>query len=121
MAFLRSENPVESGELSTQNPVAAARARLEAHEVVEQLAETFAVLGDPTRLTIVLALLQTELRVGEIAQLVGLSESAISHHLRLLRALRLVKTRREGRSIYYSLDDYHIESLIATGLSHTRE
>ena len=88
----------------------------------EALAETFRVLGDPTRLRIVDALVaETELCVCDIAERVGISESAVSHQLRLMRAQRIVRGRREGRCVYYTLDDQHILSLFQQGLRHVSE
>jgi ArsR family transcriptional regulator len=88
---------------------------------LDRVAETFAVLGDPTRVKIVFALSQKELCVCDLAGLLGLTEPAVSHHLRLLRNLRLVKYRREGKMVYYSLDDDHIEQLLVMGLEHVEE
>jgi DNA-binding transcriptional ArsR family regulator len=88
---------------------------------VTALAETFRVLGDVTRVRILDAISRAELRVGEIATLLGLSESAVSHQLRLLRNMRLVRPRRDGKSIYYSLDDQHIVGLFEQGLEHVQE
>jgi len=88
---------------------------------VEALAETFRVLGDATRVRILDAISRSELCVGEIADLLGLSESAVSHQLRLLRNMRLVRPRRDGKSIYYSLDDQHIVRLFEQGLEHVQE
>jgi DNA-binding transcriptional ArsR family regulator len=85
------------------------------------LAETFKVLGDVTRVRILDAISRTELCVGDIAQLVGLSESAVSHQLRLLRDQRLVRPRRAGQMIFYALDDHHIVKLFAQGLEHVQE
>jgi len=85
------------------------------------LAETFKVLSDPTRVKILYALSRAELCVCDLSALLGMRESAVSHHLRLLRALKLVKYRREGRMAYYSLDDEHIERLFRQGLEHIRE
>lgn len=90
-------------------------------ETIQRLADIFATLADPTRLRIVEALSQAEFCVGDLANVVGLSPSSTSHHLRTLRNLRLVKHRREGRLVYYSLDDAHIERLFAQGLEHVRE
>jgi DNA-binding transcriptional ArsR family regulator len=90
-------------------------------EAVEQLAESFRVLGDPTRTKILFALSREELCVCDLAHLLGLSESAASHQLRLLRALRLVKYRKAGKMAYYSLDDEHIADLIHQGLRHVEE
>ena len=88
---------------------------------VAALAETFRVLGDGTRVRILDAISRSELRVGEIADLLGLTESAVSHQLRLLRNMRLVRPRRDGKSIYYSLDDQHIVRLFEQGLEHVQE
>jgi ArsR family transcriptional regulator, lead/cadmium/zinc/bismuth-responsive transcriptional repressor len=88
---------------------------------VAALAETFRVLGDATRVRILDAISRSELRVGEIAELLGLTESAVSHQLRLLRNMRLVRPRRDGKSIYYSLDDQHIVRLFEQGLEHVQE
>jgi ArsR family transcriptional regulator, lead/cadmium/zinc/bismuth-responsive transcriptional repressor len=85
------------------------------------LAETFKALGDPTRVRILDALSKSELCVCDLASLLGLSESAASHQLRLLRSLRLVRTRRAGRMVFYALDDDHIVRLLAQGLEHVRE
>ena len=88
---------------------------------LERIAELFKVLGDPTRMQILTALfVQNELCVCDISDLLGMSQSAISHQLRLLRTTHLVKTRREGKSIYYSLDDTHVATIIAQGLEHIR-
>src|SRR5437763_17107115 len=85
------------------------------------LAETFKVLGDVTRVRILDALARTELCVGDLAELLGLTESAVSHQLRLLRGMRLVRPRRDGRLIFYSLDDHHIVGLFEQGLEHVEE
>jgi ArsR family transcriptional regulator len=89
-------------------------------ESVTDLAETFKALGDPSRLKIVLALSRAELCVCEISEALGMTVSAVSHQLRLLRNLRLVKMRKDGRVVYYSLDDTHVEQLIRTGFMHVR-
>jgi ArsR family transcriptional regulator len=85
------------------------------------LAETFKVLGDTTRVRILDALSQSELCVCDLAGLLGLSESAVSHQLRLLRGMRLVRARRDGRLVYYTLDDQHIVGLFEQGLEHVQE
>ena len=92
-----------------------------AADTVEALAETFRVLGDPTRVRIVDALADRDLCVHEIAERVEISESAVSHQLRLLRTMRIVRGRREGRCVYYTLDDQHILSLFQQGLRHVTE
>jgi len=88
---------------------------------VEGLAETFRVLGDPTRVRILDALSGGELCVCDIAELVGISESAVSHQLRLLRGMRLVRPRRAGRLVYYAIDDQHIMELLRQALTHVEE
>lgn len=90
-------------------------------EILYDLAELFRVFGDTTRIKILYALFESELCVNHIAQVVGLSQSAVSHQLRLLKASKLVKFRREGKAIYYSLDDDHVRSMIALGMEHTEE
>ena len=88
---------------------------------ISNLAETFKILGDPTRLRIVLALAKEELCVCDLATLFELSVSAISHQLRLLRSMKLVKYRKAGKMVYYSLDDEHIEAVIRLAQTHVRE
>ena len=90
-------------------------------EAAQALAETFRVLGDPTRIRLIGAMATTERCVGDLAALVGMSESAVSHQLRMLRAARLVRTRRAGRQVFYTLDDAHILALYQQGLSHVHE
>lgn len=88
---------------------------------VEALADTFRVLGDPTRVRILDALSGGELCVCDIASLVGISESAVSHQLRLLRGMRLVRPRRAGRLVYYAVDDQHILELLNQASTHVEE
>jgi ArsR family transcriptional regulator, lead/cadmium/zinc/bismuth-responsive transcriptional repressor len=92
-----------------------------AESSVVALAETFKVLGDTTRVRMLDALSRAELCVCDLAALLGLSESAVSHQLRLLRGMRLVRPRRDGRLVYYALDDQHIVGLFAQGLEHVEE
>ena len=101
--------------------VEAVKKELPSTREISDLSEIFKVLGDPTRLKIVLALAKEELCVCDLATLVNLSVSAISHQLRLLRNLRLVKYRKSGKMVYYMLDDDHIESIINQALIHIRE
>ncbi len=88
---------------------------------LEDLVETFKVLSDPTRLKIATKLTDAEMCVHDIADATGISESAASHQLRILRSLRLVKHRRDGKQIFYSLDDHHIEKLIRVATEHIAE
>jgi len=87
-------------------------------EQAEFVAQTFAALADPTRARIVFALTQSEHSVGELAGLTGVSVSAVSHHLARLRGIRLVKTRRAGNQVFYSVDDAHVAQLFREALYH---
>lgn len=97
------------------------KARLLGGESVDALAEVFKLLGDPTRVRILDALTHGERCVCDLAALVGLSESAISHQLRLLRSSRLVRVRRSGRLAFYSLDDHHVVGLLHDTRKHIEE
>jgi DNA-binding transcriptional ArsR family regulator len=90
-------------------------------ERVTQLAELFRLLGDPTRLRIVLACVQERLAVGAIADTLGLSSSLVSHHLRLLRAARIVRAERAGKRVFYAAADAHISAMLAGMLEHVEE
>lgn len=85
-----------------------------------QMTDIFKALSDPTRLKIVLALLHQEHCVCDIAVICGQTDSAISHQLRLLRTLKILKNRRDGKIIYYSIDDDHVVALINMSLDHVR-
>ena len=86
-----------------------------------RLASLYQVLGDPTRLRIILGLRDGEMCVCDLAAFLGLTESAISHQLRRLKDQALVKNRRDGQILYYSLDDEHVSGLLRVGLEHVRE
>ena len=101
--------------------VKAVRQALFDEDVAVSLAELFNALGDPTRVKILFSLMTRELCVCDLTAVIGISESAVSHQLRVLRTLRLVKFRREGKILYYSLADDHIEKLFAQGLDHVTE
>ena len=88
---------------------------------LERLSLTYRVLGDPNRLKIVMALRNVEMCVCDLAAFTGLSDSAVSHQLRRLKDLALVKSRRDGQIIYYSLDDEHVTDILKLGLDHIRE
>jgi DNA-binding transcriptional ArsR family regulator len=100
--------------------VARARKEVQAMEETEAMARIFKALGDPTRLGILSALLGGEMCVCDLAAFVGLSDSATSHQLRRLRDLALVRTRRQGQVLYYSLQDEHVYQLIRICLDHVR-
>ena len=86
--------------------------------VASRLAELFRALGDPSRVRIIAALTEGETNVNRLAEIAGISESAASHHLRGLRLMRLVRARKNGRQVYYSLDDDHIANLFRGSLDH---
>jgi DNA-binding transcriptional ArsR family regulator len=90
-------------------------------EELYELAEVFKVFGDTTRIRILCALFEAEMCVCDIAYLLHMTLSSISHQLRLLKQARLVKARREGKTVYYSLDDEHIKMIFDQGLIHARE
>src|SRR6059058_4078969 len=106
--------------MSSHSYVAAA-GRLLDDESAAALAETFKVLGDATRVRILDALARAEVAVCDLDNAIGLTQSAISHQLRLLRSMRLVRSRRDGRHIYYTVDDDHIAKLFKQGLEHVQE
>lgn len=89
--------------------------------VLENLSELFKVLGDVTRVRILWALSMQELCVCDLTAVMGMTQSAISHQLRLLKSAKLVRSRREGRSVYYSLADTHVSLLFSQGLEHVKE
>ena len=101
-----------------QKLVRAAASQMPAEDVITRVTDIFKVLNDPTRVKIVFALSQAELCVCDLAALVGISISAVSHQLRLLRALGLVKYRKSGRLAYYSLAEEHTVSLLNEALAH---
>jgi ArsR family transcriptional regulator len=111
----------QRAECDGPHQAASRQSSLMSTRTVEALADTFRVLGDPTRVRILDALSGGELCVCDIASLVGISESAASHQLRLLRGMRLVRPRRAGRLVYYAVDDQHILELLAQALTHVEE
>ena len=87
-------------------------------ELAAQVAELFSALSDTSRVRIIATLAEGEMNVGALAESVGISESAVSHHLRHLRQMRLVRTRKAGRYVFYALDDDHINDLFRCGMEH---
>lgn len=96
-------------------------AKMPVDEILYDLAELFKVFGDSTRIRILYALFEAELCVCDIAQLLGLTQSAVSHQLRVLKGAKLVKPRKEGKTVFYSLADDHVRKIIAQGLEHVEE
>ena len=101
--------------------VASVRKKIKPEHKIQLLSDTFKVLGDPTRAKIVFALSQEELCVCDIASLLGTTKSTVSHQLRVLRNMRLVTYRKDGKMVYYSLDDEHIKNLFDEGLRHVED
>lgn len=90
-------------------------------EYLYDLAELFKVFGDSTRIKILYALFESELCVSDIAQILNLNQSAVSHQLRILKDAKLVKFKRSGKSIFYSLDDDHVRTILSMGMDHVEE
>ena len=101
--------------------VQSVRGMLPDDDDLYDLAELFKVFGDSTRIRILFVLFESEMCVCDIAQLLNMTQSAISHQLRILKQGRLVKSRREGKSIFYSLADSHVETVLAQGMEHISE
>ncbi len=97
------------------------KANMPSEEILEKTAEVFKVFGDKTRIRILSALSEGEMCVCCICEILGMSQSAVSHQLSVLKSARLIKSRREGKQMYYSLDDAHIGAILCTGISHVEE
>jgi ArsR family transcriptional regulator, lead/cadmium/zinc/bismuth-responsive transcriptional repressor len=118
---MRKETDILEMRVLDKNMTGRLRKSLKDEEIINQLAETYKVLSDPTRLRICSLLAEAELCVSDLAALLDISESAASHQLRLLRSLRLVRHRRDGKMVFYALDDEHVIGLIRQGLDHVEE
>ena len=101
--------------------VQAVRERMPEEDKLYDLAELYKVFGDSTRIRILFLLLESEMCVCDIAQLLNMNQSAISHQLRILKQSRLVKNRREGKSVFYSLADDHVLTILSQGMEHIDE
>ncbi len=106
---------------ATSDGIEQVRDALPDDEILYDLAELFKVFGDTTRVKILYTLFESELCVNDIAQCLNMTPSAVSHQLRILKTSKLAKFRREGKTVYYSLDDDHVRSIIALGLEHIAE
>ena len=104
-----------------EDTVQRVRSLLPGEDDLYDLAELFKVFGDSTRIKILYVLFESELCVCDIAQLLGMTQSAVSHQLRILKQNKLVKSRREGKSVFYSLADGHVRTIIAQGREHIEE
>ena len=118
-----NERKIEScnGNIIHEDIVVRVKDQLPAEETLYDLAELFKVFGDTTRIKIICALFESEMCVCDLAAILGVSQSAVSHQLRTLRTARLVRFRREGKVVYYSLDDEHIKHIFDEGLNHIKE
>lgn len=101
--------------------ISKVRGRIPDEDTLYDLTELFRVFGDSTRIRILYVLFEAEMCVCDIAQLLGLTQSAISHQLRALKNARLVKSRRDGKTVFYSLADEHVKTIIDQGLEHILE
>lgn len=104
-----------------QEVVSRVKSLMPDEETLYDLAELFKVFGDTTRARILCALFESEMCVCDISILLGMTQSSISHQLRVLKSAKLVKNRKEGKVVYYSLDDEHIKHIFAQGLEHISE
>lgn len=106
---------------ATQDAIDKVRDNLPDDEILYDLAELFKVFGDTTRVKILYVLFESELCVNDIAKCLNMTPSAVSHQLRILKSCKLAKFRREGKIVYYSLDDDHVRTIMALGLEHISE
>lgn len=109
-----------SSHVENEEAMAKARSAMPPGDVLARLSRTFSAFSDLTRLRIMLAVSSRELCVCELSKVLGMSSPAVSHHLRRLKDLGLVRTRREGKMVYYLLDDEHVQQILATGLEHIK-
>lgn len=105
---------------SDRELVASVKAHLLDEAAATRLADLFKALADPTRVRIIGLLAHTELCVGDLCRILDMSQPAISHQLRVLRNLRMVRARKEGRHVFYTLDDEHVHALFDQGLAHAQ-
>ena len=121
MSKINGEQDLDRCQVTHHHQLEYLKNRMPSQQEMEAAAELFKVFGDPTRLKLLAALLGQEMCVCDIADLLGMSQSAISHQLRVLKRSKLVKFRREGKSVLYSLADGHIETILAQGMEHIGE
>ena len=101
--------------------VARVQEQMPDEELLYDLAEHYKVFGDSTRIKILYVLFESEMCVCDLAQMLNASQSAVSHQLRVLKQNKLVKSRREGKTVFYSLSDEHVRTILATGMEHLTE
>jgi DNA-binding transcriptional ArsR family regulator len=122
-SYTKNDAPVErcDCDIIHQDVVDQVRGKMPQEETLYNLAELFKVFGDPTRVRILWALDESEMCVCDIANLLNMTQSAISHQLRVLKRAALVKSRRDGKVVYYSLDDEHVQQILDQGMTHINE
>ncbi len=113
--------PVADMHLEHAHIIQQTKANMPNDQVLTKVAEVFKIFGDPTRIRILAALSEGEMCVCCLCDLLEMSQSAVSHQLSILKAANLIKSRREGKQIYYSLDDAHIGAILCTGIAHVLE
>lgn len=119
---LKQENSMENEHCHCHTDHQGLKDRpMPADELMCDVAELFKIFGDPTRVKILFLLLKDEMCVCGIAELLGMQQSAVSHQLRVLKQARLVKYRRDGKTVYYSLADAHVEAVLSQGMEHVTE
>ncbi len=104
-----------------QDTVQKVMKKMPGEETIEELADFYKVFGDATRVKILCVLLEAEMCVCDLAALLKMTQSAISHQLRILKQMKLVKSRRDGKTVFYSLADSHIQTIISQGMEHIME
>lgn len=120
MEKTNDDREICAGHSVDNKTLAEIKVELKKEEGVDRLSRIFKAMGDPSRLKIIYVLAKSSLCVCDIASLLDMTQSSISHHLRVLRDLNLVKFKREGKLVIYSLDDEHVFKLFMEGLEHTR-
>ena len=120
-AAVKTDEAVCACTLVHEEAVAKVRAKISGDALLKKTAELFKALDDPTRLKIINALMLAELCVCDIAAVMDMTQPAVSHHLKVLRQLQLVKYRRDGKTVYYQLDDKHVYNIFHQGLLHAGE
>ena len=119
--FMNNNDEICNTNIIHNDVVEKVKLKIPKDETLYDLAEFFKVFGDSTRIKIICALFESEMCVCDLSALLGVSQSAISHQLRTLKSNRLVKYRREGKVVYYALDDDHIKHIFDEGLNHITE
>ena len=121
MSKINGEQDLDRCQVTHHHQLEYLKNRMPSQQEMEAAAELFKVFGDPTRLKLLAALLGQEMCVCDLSDLLGISQSAVSHQLRLLRTAKLVKYRREGKTVFYSLADSHVRAILGQGMEHVTE